>query len=73
MSHILSVTYAECHIQAHCAECHYAECHIQDHCAECHNTEFLYAECHMLNVIMLSFFILGVVALFMLSVMRAVQ
>jgi hypothetical protein len=36
MSFLLSVNYAECHKQAHYAECHYAECHY----AECR-----YAEC----------------------------
>ncbi len=38
---MLSVIYAECHIQAL-----YAECHIQALCAECNYAEFCYAECH---------------------------
>jgi hypothetical protein len=39
---MLSVIYAECHKQTHCAECRYAECHY----AECHYAECRYAECH---------------------------
>ncbi len=41
MSIILSVIYAECHLEAH-AECGYAECRY----AECHYAECRYAECH---------------------------
>jgi len=33
---MLRVNYAECHKQAHYAECHYAECHYAECCcAEC--------------------------------------
>ncbi len=34
---VLSISYAECHIQALNAEFHYTECHYSDcHYAECH-------------------------------------
>ncbi len=38
---MLSVIYAECHIQALRAGCHYVECHY----AECRYAECRYAEC----------------------------
>ncbi len=38
---VLTVTYAECHIEAPYADCHYAECLY----AECHYAECHYAEC----------------------------
>ncbi len=34
---MLSVNYADCHKQAHCAECHYAKCRY----AECRSAIFL--------------------------------
>ncbi len=39
---VLSDIYAECHKQAHYAECHYADWYY----AECHYAECHYAECH---------------------------
>ncbi len=42
---MFSVTYAEFHIYALCAECHYAECHYAEcHYAECHNADCRGAE-----------------------------
>jgi len=44
---MLSVGYAECHIQAFYAGCHYDECHYAEcRYAECHYAECQYAECH---------------------------
>jgi hypothetical protein len=44
---MLSVIYAECHIQAFHAVCQFAECHYAKcHYAECHYNKCLYAECH---------------------------
>jgi hypothetical protein len=43
---MLSVSYAECHIQALYEECHYAECSYDEgHYAECNYDECHYAEC----------------------------
>jgi hypothetical protein len=46
---MLSVIYAECHIQAIYAECHYAECRY----AECRGTVYLSKRLTLLNVLFL--------------------
>ncbi len=54
---MLTAIYAECHIQALCAECCYAECHFAEcyyaecHYGECHYAESHYADFHYMSVV----------------------